>query len=117
MVGLGDYGLAWGVVSEGVRIMPGGQLALNVGDSYFIRELSQLPEVLPAGAEIYAQVDSAKVGSDHGAVFEGHELRGEPYNNIKSIRLAEPVATGDWLANASVAKATSSDGLSMLPSR
>ena len=67
---LGDYGLAWGVVSEGVRIMPGGQLALNVGDSYFIRELSQLPEVLPAGAEIYAQVDSAKVGSDHGAVFD-----------------------------------------------
>jgi hypothetical protein len=35
-----------------------------------------------AGDLLYVQVDSAKVGSDFGAVRESHEITGGTYNNI-----------------------------------
>jgi hypothetical protein len=39
---------------------------------------------LPAGTLMYAQVDSANVGTTYGAVLESHEITGGTYNNISS---------------------------------
>jgi hypothetical protein len=37
---------------------------------------------MPSGTPVYAQVDSARTGSDYGNVLEDHEISGGMYNNI-----------------------------------
>jgi hypothetical protein len=43
---------------------------------------SHFSGTIKPGTAVYAQVDSAKAGSDYGAVLELDEILGLPYNNI-----------------------------------
>ncbi|HNP71509.1 MAG TPA: hypothetical protein PKK15_10385, partial [Kouleothrix sp.] len=82
---LGKQGLVWGVTSGGLPLAPNAGLTLVVGDQFYHPALSQLSTPIAPGDVIYAQVDSANVNTDYGAVLESHELHGGPYNNISSI--------------------------------
>jgi hypothetical protein len=60
-------------------------ITLTLGDDYYWEEYSNFPGALPAGTPIYVQVDSADVATTYGAVSEGHEIVGGPYNNITGM--------------------------------
>ncbi|NJN55587.1 MAG: PKD domain-containing protein, partial [Anaerolineae bacterium] len=75
-----DEGLVWGV--SGITLNPGQSLTLTMSDSYYRADLSVFSGGLSAGTPVYAQVDSARAGSDYGNVLEDHEISGGPYNNI-----------------------------------
>jgi uncharacterized repeat protein (TIGR01451 family) len=83
--GRSTYGLAWGVTTF---LAPGETLTLVYSNEpgapnlYLMPEFSHFPEQLAAGTAVYAQVDSARVGSDYGAILEIPEILGLPYNNI-----------------------------------
>ena len=64
-----------------VPIAPGGELRLTLNDRYFAPQHSQIG-TLPVGAELYVQVDSSNTATTYGAVLEGHEANGGPYNNV-----------------------------------
>ena len=81
---LGDNGITWGVSEEGLPIPPNGRLTLRVGDQFFRSDLSRYPATIPAGTQIYVQVDSANSLTTYGGVLEGHERDGGAYNNIAS---------------------------------
>jgi uncharacterized repeat protein (TIGR01451 family) len=91
--GRSAYGLAWGVT---VNLNPGAALTLVYSNEpgapnlYLMPEFSHFPSQLAAGTAVYAQVDSARVDSPHGAILEIHEILGQPYNNIIG-----PVIVGD----------------------
>jgi uncharacterized repeat protein (TIGR01451 family) len=77
---LGGQGAAWGV--NGVVLRPGERIVLTLRDSFFQTDKSNLGNLLP-GMIVYAQVDSASVGSVFGAINERDEQPGSgPYNNI-----------------------------------
>ncbi len=78
---LGGEGLVWGVDGQVLPLAPGEAITLTVGDPYYWAEHSYVDWPLPAGAALYAQVDSAGDGA-YGGVLELDEIRGEPYNNI-----------------------------------
>jgi hypothetical protein len=61
---------------------PGGTITLTLGGDYYWEDYSNFGGSLSAGTPIYVQVDSADVGIAYGAVLEGHEIVGGPYNNI-----------------------------------
>jgi hypothetical protein len=73
-------GGAWGV--SGVALHPGEILTLTTGDDYYADTYSEINWPLTVGAQVYAQVDSAHVGSEFGAVRETHEILGGTYNNV-----------------------------------
>jgi hypothetical protein len=80
---LGDQGMVWGVTGAALAALaPGGSVTLEVGDVYYIPELSSYGGALPAGTIVYAQVDSYNPGVSYGAVREDHEIRGGAYNNV-----------------------------------
>ena len=79
---LADEGLAWGVDSTMLPLNPGEALVLAYGDAAYVPERSNFSGNLPAGTPVYAQVDSANVGSTVGGVLESHEILGGPYNNV-----------------------------------
>jgi uncharacterized repeat protein (TIGR01451 family) len=66
-------GAVWGVIVTGANaIAPGGTLTLTSGGTYyFADESSPLP--FPAGAQVYAQVDSVNPATTYGAVQESNE--------------------------------------------
>jgi hypothetical protein len=73
-----------------------------MGDAYHWPAYSHFSGALPAGTPIYVQVDSANVETTYGAVLEGHEMVGGPYNNVGgpvfpalTAAGAEP-AEADW---------------------
>ncbi len=74
-----DEGIAWGISEP---IAPGDSLTLLVGDEYYSEVDSNFTGGLMEGTPIYAQVDSANVATEYGAVLEGHEILGTTYNNI-----------------------------------
>jgi hypothetical protein len=76
---LSTTGLAWGVTAP---LAPGQILTLTVGGPYYRPDASSFSGLIPAGAPVYAQVDSANAGVAYGAVLETHEAAGGPYNNI-----------------------------------
>jgi len=79
---LSEWGGVWGVTGNGLPLPPGGSLSLQVGDGFYAPIFGLLPDVLPAGAMLYTQVDSYNLESNFGGVLEGHEARREAYNNI-----------------------------------
>jgi hypothetical protein len=88
---LGTQGLVWGVESSALPLQPGASLVLTIGDGTFYPELSNFAGSLPAGAPIYAQVDSWNDATSYGAVYESHEVAGQSYNNITHIILTAPL--------------------------
>ncbi len=79
---LGRQGLVWGVEGAALPLDPGESLTLTIGDSYYWPDLSSFSIPLPAGASVYAQVDSANAQTSYGGVLESHEISGGTYNNI-----------------------------------
>ncbi|HYF61494.1 MAG TPA: PKD domain-containing protein, partial [Herpetosiphonaceae bacterium] len=84
---LAPYGMVWGVTASALPLQPGQSLTLTTRDQYFRGDLSSFPASIPTGTRIYVQVDSAAAGVAHGAVLEGHEAAGQPYNNIVGPRV------------------------------
>ena len=78
----GGEGLAWGIEESALPLAAGETVTLIFGDAFYQPGFSNFSGVIPAGAQIYAQVDAANVGSSYGAVLETHEINNEPYNNI-----------------------------------
>ncbi|MBN1873600.1 MAG: tandem-95 repeat protein [Anaerolineae bacterium] len=79
---LGKEGLVWGVTVPEIPLRPGEVITLTYGDSYYWTENSRFEANLSVGTAVYAQVDAYNVETMYGAVLEGHERLGEPYNNI-----------------------------------
>ena len=79
---LGSQGLAWGVLANALPLNPGETLTLTMSSPYFVAKASYIVWPLPAGSQLYAQVDSNNPGSNTGAILELHELNGAAYNNI-----------------------------------
>lgn len=75
-------GAVWGVVGDALPLAPGDALTLRVGDPFYDPDRSALPDAIPAGAVLYAQVDSYNLETTVGAVLEGHEAQGLSYNNV-----------------------------------
>jgi hypothetical protein len=80
-----DEGMVWGVEEPALPLEPGGTIRLTVGGDYYWEEYSAFSGSVPAGTAIYVQVDSADVSTTYGAVLEGHEIVGGPYNNISHV--------------------------------
>ena len=78
---LNSFGAVWGVTRD---LAAGESLTLRLNDSYFQPSESNLPVSVVAGTAVYAQVDSAHNNQWYGAVYESHERREQPYNNILS---------------------------------
>jgi PKD repeat protein len=90
---LAEQGGVWGVTAQALPLAPGQSLTLQVGDGFYDRSRSRLPDQLPAGSALYAQVDSYNLESGFGAVLERHEAEGGSYNNILGpVTLAAGVA-------------------------
>jgi hypothetical protein len=79
---IADEGIVWGVEADALPLQPGDALVLTIDGDYYTSTLSHVAWPLEVGTSVYAQVDSAKAGSDHGAVLENHEISGSLYNNI-----------------------------------
>jgi hypothetical protein len=72
----------WGITGGALPLAPGASITLKLGDAYYRADKSALGVSLPAGARVYAQVDSANAGTTYGGVLETHESDGGAYNNI-----------------------------------
>ncbi|HFQ94485.1 MAG TPA: LamG domain-containing protein, partial [Anaerolineae bacterium] len=79
---VGNAGLVWGVTASALPLNPGDSLTLAVGDAYYRADYSRWSGAIPAGTVLYAQVDSANINTNYGAVRETHEVTGGVYNNI-----------------------------------
>ncbi|MBN2004014.1 MAG: DUF11 domain-containing protein [Anaerolineae bacterium] len=84
---LGLQGVAWGITSDAFPIMPGDELVLTMSSPYYRPDFSAITGTIPAGTQVWAQVDSANkvvngVPVTYGAVLENHEINHTPYNNI-----------------------------------
>ena len=78
---VGDQGLVWGVTESALPLAAGESLTLTYGDAYYMAAESNFTDTI-AGAQLYAQVDSANSGNPFGGVVETHEVSGGAYNNI-----------------------------------
>ncbi|WP_420629758.1 Ig-like domain-containing protein [Candidatus Leptofilum sp.] len=80
-------GIVWGV---DVAIPAGGSLTLSYSTApgalnlYYSEADSSYSGNLPDGTSVYAQVDSAHLGTTYGGVLETHEILGEIYNNVSA---------------------------------
>jgi uncharacterized repeat protein (TIGR01451 family) len=99
---VGDEGLVWGVAGNALPLDPGESLTLTYGDAYYVPEESGFSGTIAAGAQLYAQADSANTNDPYGGIVENHEATGGAYNNIMG-----PVTAGATLQ----APAIESNGL------
>ena len=76
------YGVAWGITSDALPLAPGASLTLTTSDNSYDASRSNLPDTIPSGTALYAQVDSANVASADGGVRETHEITNGTYNNL-----------------------------------
>jgi hypothetical protein len=76
---VGLQGAAWGVTKS---LAAGESITLTTNDLYYEPSESNLVGGIPAGAKLYAQVDSANVETTYGGVLELHEILNGVYNNI-----------------------------------
>jgi uncharacterized repeat protein (TIGR01451 family) len=80
---LGSQGLVWGITQDALPLDPGETLVLTTSrdhdGAYFWPQESVITWTLPAGTEIWAQVDSAHEETEYGGVLENHEIVGAPY--------------------------------------
>jgi len=89
---LGEWGMAWGVTGDVLPLAAGASLTLRGGDALYAARYSVMPEALPAGTEVYTQVDSVASSGSYGAVLEIDELGDGPSNNIAGpVTLSEDV--------------------------
>ncbi|MGD8398705.1 MAG: PKD domain-containing protein, partial [Anaerolineae bacterium] len=83
-----EQGLVWGIPAEALPLDAGEAMTLTYSTDpgapnlYYWDELSNFPGSLADRTPVYVQVDSWHPGTTYGAVLEGHELVGSPYNNI-----------------------------------
>jgi len=75
-------GIVWGIKASDLPLEAGGVITLTIGDGHYWQGYSNFSGSLPAGTQIYVQVDSANTSTAYGAVLENHEITGGPYNNI-----------------------------------
>ena len=80
-----DEGMVWGVEEPALPLEAGGTITLRTGGEYYWEEYSEYSGSVAEGTAIYVQVDSADVATTYGAVSEGHEIVGGPYNNISGM--------------------------------
>jgi hypothetical protein len=73
-----DMGLVWGVEET---LGPDQSLTLTSDACVDGESLIMWP--LEPGTPVYAQVDSWREDTGYGAVLERHEIRQDPYNNIR----------------------------------
>ena len=66
-------------------LAPGEEMTLRMYDAAYWSSYSRVSWPPDAGATIWAQVDSANIGSAYGAVLEDHELSGDFYNNFDIV--------------------------------
>jgi len=87
---LGTQGMVWGIMptAEMLDLGPGQTVILVYGGPYYWASKSQVSWPLPAGANIYVQVDSYSQSSSFGGVLENHEMDGKPYNNIAAATVS-----------------------------
>ena len=78
-------GLVWGITTPALPLGRGDSISLRLNDAYYRSDLSRFDGNIPAGAEIYVQVDSANQNTTYGAILEIHEANGEAYNNISHV--------------------------------
>jgi len=89
---LGAWGMVWGVSGEALPLGAGASITLRGGDALYAARYSVMPERLPAGTEVYAQVDSVASAGSYGAVLEIGELEDGPNNNIAGpVTLSEDI--------------------------
>jgi hypothetical protein len=88
---LSAQGLVWGVTAD---LAPGEALTLTVGGDHYVAAYSHVAWPLPAGTQVYAQVDSANAETTYGAVLESHEVSGGAYNNVAGPVGSTGVASG-----------------------
>lgn len=80
-------GIVWGV---NVAVPAGESLTLRYSTAqgapnlFYSAANSSYNGNLPVGTPVYAQADSAHLGTTYGGVLETHEILGEPYNNVSS---------------------------------
>ena len=86
----------WGIGNSALPLGPQQTLTLRLYDRNYVATQSSIPTFIPAGTQIYAQVDSANVDTTYGGVLESHEQRGAAYNNISALTLAQAVSTEKW---------------------
>ena len=80
---LASQGVVWEIPFGSLYLLgPGGRITLTVGDVYYRPARSKISWPLPAGAQVYAQVDSGGASPTYGDVLENHEIVGGPYNNV-----------------------------------
>ena len=85
----GGEGTHWGLEADALPLDPGDTLVLTLGDA---RDFGgNFSGVIPAGATIYAHVDSANTDTTYGAVNEIHEQIGAAYNNIASVTTSSTI--------------------------
>ena len=89
-------GFVWGidldttVQAARLPMLPGDELVLTVGGLFYRPQNSNFSSSsIPAGAEIYVQVDSFNPNTTFGQVEENHEIAGFAYNNIRKITAPE----------------------------
>lgn len=104
---ISSQGMVWGVTASALPLEPGETLTLTSGDQHYWPSLSHFNVPIPAGALIYAQVDSAHSDTDYGGVMETHEKISGYYNNISGplitttdLSLSEAQLTADRHAEA-----------------
>ncbi|MCJ7548292.1 MAG: proprotein convertase P-domain-containing protein [Anaerolineae bacterium] len=93
-------GAVWGVTDAALPLAPGEEMTLRMHDAAYWPSYSRVSWPPDAGAAIWAQVDSANIGTAYGAVLEDHEVSGEFYNNFDIVvydatGVAAAVAEGD----------------------
>ena len=82
---VGDHGLVWGILWDGLPLNPGETLSLNVGGAYYVNAYSDVAWPIAAGSWVYAQADSAGK-ADYGGILETHEMYNRAYNNIVEVQ-------------------------------
>jgi len=82
-----EQGIVWGVAASQTPMAPGATLTLTIEDQYWSERYSNFTGALPAGTEVWAQVDAVNLETDYGGVLESHEASGGVYNNIAYVVL------------------------------
>lgn len=100
-----DEGLVWGVTTS---LAAGESLTLTYSTDpgapnlFYSAANSSYAGMLPIGTPLYVQVDSAHLGTTHGGVLEGHEITGDPYNNVSTSTASTVTMTNPTTMNAVV---------------
>ena len=78
-LGGAPQGALWGVVNPAVPILPNATLTLTLNDVYYYTgsPANNVPNPIPVGSTVYAQLDAINFLTNHGNILESNEA-----NNI-----------------------------------